>query len=246
MRAAQHRRLTPLLAGLGALALLAWVALLAGIGRQVHWSAADSAPALPAAGGAASLPPPPPLQHYAAIWQRPLFNADRKPAPTSAADPGNARLGDLELTGILITPGLKMALLHNRSTNEELRVREGASVAGRWTLQSLEPRQATFVGEGGRTVLPLKVAAHIDASGHTAATAGNGQDDTSRMMHVDHPPPPGAHGTQQMHLQQQDAAPPSAAQIRAGMEQKARIKALRQRIEDQRRRQRAPTHDREH
>lgn len=179
MNAADHKRMTPLLA-VAALALLAVLALLlGGLGRGVRWDPRDAS--------AGVLPPPAPaahretepLQRFADVWQRPLFNADRRPGPEAEGGEASVSLGDLELTGIIVTPDLRMALMRDRE-GHELRVREGEALPdGSWTLQSLAPRSAVFTGNGQRTELVLKVAAHIDAGdkGGAAATppAGSGR-----------------------------------------------------------------------
>jgi general secretion pathway protein N len=188
------------------------------------------------------LPAAPALTHYAAIWQRPLFNADRRPAPTAmAGDASDVTLGDLVLTGIIITPTLRMALLHNRQTGEDSSVTQGASVAGgRWTLQTLAPRSATFDGEGGRTVLPLQVATHTGPG-----TQGNAQaapapaPATGAMVHVGTPNAASHTRTAVPRLTLQAVGSelqPTAAQIAAGNARKAAVKArLKERLEHQRR-----------
>ena len=61
------------------------------------------------------------------LWRKPLFSPDRKPAPRMASD--GAGLGDLELTGIILTPTLRMALLRDKNgDHREVRLREGQSI----------------------------------------------------------------------------------------------------------------------
>lgn len=248
MRVAQHRRMTPFLIGACVLVALVLAALWSGVGRHVHWHAATRAASLPANRAAKPLPSAPPLQHYADIWQRPLFNRDRRPEPT-ASPGGDAALGDLELTGIIITPSLHLALLRNRKTGAELRVREGAGVGGsRWTLHSLAARTATFDGPGGRTVLPLKVAAHIDRGSHPGTTPQTATGNASDAMRVATPDPAaGKTAPHNMSLQKAGSMQaPTATQIKAGNAQKARIKALQKRVQERRRQQQSATHDGDH
>ena len=252
MKSAEHRRLTPLLIAACVLVLLALLTLIWGVGRHVHWGDPSTALArLPTAQGATTLPPTPPLQHYADIWQRPLFSTDRRPSPIAFGDDASdASLGDLELTGIIITPSLRMAMLRNRKTGAEVRVREGEGVdSGRWTLQALAARSATFVGAGGRTLLPLKVAAHIDRS-TPAANAPQAAGTSPGMRRVDTTPQtrPARVGRPGMGMQQSGSIrAPTPAQVKAGNAQKARVKALLQkRIEEQRQRQRQATQDGDH
>jgi len=161
MNAANQRQLTPLLIALvvvlGAVLLL----LLAGIGRGAQWDAPRSLAPLPPAGNPANLPQPVPLQQFALVWQKPLFSPDRKPV-ARAAD-GGSNLGDLELTGIILTPGLRMALLHDRNGDKQVRLREGEALPdGSVKLVELHPRSALFDSPAGRTELKLPAGAPID------------------------------------------------------------------------------------
>lgn len=161
MNATNQRQLTPLLGGiavlLGALLLL----LLSGMGRGVHWDRARSLAPLPPVGNRADLPQSQPLQQFALIWQKPLFTPDRKPL-AYAAD-GGSNLGDLELSGIILTPGLRLALLHDKNGDTQVRLREGESLPdGSVTLVEVRPRSALFDTSAGRTELKLPAGAPID------------------------------------------------------------------------------------
>ena len=106
------------------------------------------------------MPPPSPLARFAEVWQRPLFMADRKPVAVADADDSASNIGDLELTGIIMTPGLRMALLRDRVKDSTVRVKEGSALGeGHWTLASLTPRSAVFDNGGEHRELTLKVAA---------------------------------------------------------------------------------------
>jgi general secretion pathway protein N len=119
---------------------------------------------LPPVGNRADLPQPQPLQQFALIWQKPLFTPDRKPV-AYAAD-GGSNLGDLELTGIILTPGLRMALLHDKNGDTQVRLHEGESLPdGSVTLVELHPRSALFDSSAGRTELKLPAGAPIDEPG---------------------------------------------------------------------------------
>ncbi|QRP63706.1 general secretion pathway protein GspN [Rhodanobacter sp. FDAARGOS 1247] len=161
MNAAAQRRLTPWLM-LGAIALAALLlALLLGVGRGVHWDEPRVRAPLPPAGNPANLPQPLPLQQFALVWQKPLFAPDRK--PTASAADGGSQLGDLELTGVILTPALRMALLHDRQADREVRLREGESLPdGSVKLVEVRARSAIFDASGGRTELKLPAGAPID------------------------------------------------------------------------------------
>lgn len=166
MNAAGERMLTRwllagvLLAGLG----LLW--LLAGGDRRVHWSPPGPLPPMPAQAASVPAATVPALLRFSAIWQRPLLSPDRQPLQPRGE---GRRLGDLELTGVIISPGLKLALLRPRpgsgpagaaSAAGGLRVALGARTPdGGWQLTRLEPRQAWFSRDGRQLRLALMPAA---------------------------------------------------------------------------------------
>jgi len=159
VNAAGQRRLTPILAIVAAVLAAFVVSLLLGVGRGVRWDEPGAPQPLPAARPVA-MPAPTMLSRFAEVWQRPLFMADRKPAAVADVGGDAGNIGDLELTGIIVTPGLHMALLRDRSKDSTVRVKEGSTLAdGHWTLASLSPRSAVFESGGERRELTLKVAA---------------------------------------------------------------------------------------
>ncbi|MDO1528950.1 general secretion pathway protein GspN [Fulvimonas sp. R45] len=177
MNAAAQRRLTPWLVGAVALLGALLLALLGGIGRGVRWDAPRPPAPLPPLHRAAP-PPVTPPEHYAEVWQHPLFSSDRKPMDDAGGGDARVSLGELELTGIILTPNLHMALLRDKSVGDdkkpgaEVRVREGESLPdGRWKLVELQPRSVTFASAGGRTVLKLPAGAPIDAAPTAAPPA---------------------------------------------------------------------------
>ena len=172
MNAANQRQLTPILAAIALLLGAALLLLLSGLGRGAQWDAPRSLAALPPAGNPADLPQPLPLEKFALVWQKPLFSPDRKPV-AHAAD-GGSNLGDLELTGIILTPDLRMALLHDKNGDKQVRLHEGESLPdGSVKLVELRPRSALFDSSAGRTELKLPAGAPID-NNKTPATANAG------------------------------------------------------------------------
>lgn len=219
MNAADQRHLTPWLAGLCLVLAAAWLTLLSGVGRGVTWKPPGDAQALPMAQHATRAGVTPPLKHYAEVWQRPLFTSNRQPAPVAADKGGSSvSLDNLELTGVILAPGMRMALLTDRSDGHTVRVREGEHLAqGSWLLKTLKPRSAEFADSGQLTRLQLKVP-----TGNGAATP-----DTTPT-----PPPPNR------------GKPVATSRPRpSDTARTQRIQALKARIEQRRRQQAAHAGD---
>ncbi len=210
------------------------------------------------------LPPPAPVQparigplaQYAEAAARPLFTQDRRPRsfiatnPEGETGPVQAQTLDFILTGVLISPQVQLATLQPTGGGATQRVRVGSSPEGAsgWQLLSLEPRRATFAGNGSQLVLDLRtygVAGIAEpprmpeggAPGESSATA-------SPPVPIPVPVPVPVTGTPtamgagaagipvpSAPAQTADGAPPQTDQ--------ARIEAIRQRIEARRAQQRA-------
>ena len=162
MNAANQRQLTPVLVIIAVLFGAALLILLGGVGRGATWDPPRAMAPLPPQTDNANLPQPQPLQQFAVVWQKPLFSPDRKPI-ARAAD-GGSSLGDLELTGIILTRRLHMALLHDKNGNKQIQLKEGAALPdGSITLVEVRARSAVFDSSSGRTELKLPAGAPIDA-----------------------------------------------------------------------------------
>lgn len=163
MNAASQRRLTPILVVLALLLGAIWLALQAGVGRGVRWNAPRALALPPAVDRPAGLPTPLPLAAFAPVWQQSLFSPDRK--PEAHAVNGGSSLGDLALTGIILTPQLHMALLHDKNGDKELRLREGQALPdGSLTLVEVRPRSVILDSAQGRTELKLPAGAPIETA----------------------------------------------------------------------------------
>jgi len=159
------------LAGIAVWALCLVVLGLLGLGGRVG----------PHPGNAALMPPLPavtldtvgarlgPASEYMEVGNRPLFSRDRRPAPMTA-DTGSAQVPlEVNLTSVLITSGLKLAIVQNISDGASRRVRLGDVLEGTaWRLVQLEPRRAVFEGPEGQRDLALRV---FDGAGGQAPTA---------------------------------------------------------------------------
>lgn len=181
MNAAAQRRLTPVCAAAVAVFGIAFLSLLFGVGRGVTWNAPRTVPPLPVMHSVA-LPAPPLLGSYAQVWEHPLFSSDRKPIVTNGGGEG-VSIGDLQLTGVIMTPTLHMALLGSAHDNKgadnskpddtrDVRVREGAMLPdSSWKLIKVLPRSAIFASPSGRTELKLAAGAPIDQLTNDANSA---------------------------------------------------------------------------
>ncbi|MBK6726175.1 MAG: hypothetical protein IPG63_02765 [Xanthomonadales bacterium] len=124
---------------------------------------------------------------YAIVLDRPIFNEDRKPTPIESAagtgeNSGEATAAPLNatLTSVIITPGVKLAIVKDNNTGVSEVVRLGRPLPGEqngWTLVEVSPRGATFEGQGlGRQALELAVseasAAGVQMQPAAAAAAG--------------------------------------------------------------------------
>jgi len=173
--------LTWLLAGCAGWALLLWLAALLGLG-----SAVAPTPRIAAAGMLPQAKPASPdrigpLGQYAEAAARPVFTSDRRPHGflATAPDDGDAAGAqnqslDFILTGVLISPQVRMAFLQPGGGGQSVRVREGASPesAPGWRLVEVQPRRAIFQSSGGESSLDLRVFGD-DAQVEREVIAGN-------------------------------------------------------------------------
>lgn len=154
---------TWLLAALCGWALLVWLAALLGMGAHPGEVTAAPAARLPQP----SAPTPDrlgPLAQYAEAASRPLFTDDRRPrafVATGTEEGGagsDAAAFDYLLTGVLISPSLRMAILQPSAGGASQRVREGHAPEGAngWRLLEVRPRSALFDGPGGQMTLELR------------------------------------------------------------------------------------------
>jgi general secretion pathway protein N len=237
MNAASQRRLTPVFGAAVAVLGIVLMSLLFGVGRSVSWDPPRPVPPLPAA-RAVALPTPPPLPSYAQTWEHPLFSADRKPIVTQGGGSEGVSLGDLQLTGIILTPKLHIALLGpvngKGDDDKQVSVREGATLPdSNWKLIQVLPRSAIFTSPSGRTELKLPAGAPIDQP----AGQPNAQQGAVPM----NPPPGPGPGTPQPQngemMQQMPPPSPSPNDAQAERLQKLRAAILKQRSQQQRQQQ---------
>lgn len=188
---------TWLLATVAGWAALAWLLALAGMGGHAPQLAADEGLLRPLP---QVRPPTPerlgPLSQYAQIGQRPLFTQDRQPKPFfmqgQGEGEGQQTAFDYQLTSVLITPTLSMAILQPADGSESVRVKLGEVPESHpaWRLTALDARSAVFEGPEGRREMTLRV---FDGQGGQPPTAVGGAPGAARPQPVGVPvTPPGA------------------------------------------------------
>jgi general secretion pathway protein N len=169
------RRIATGLAATAGGLLVALLALAFGLGRGYSLASldADAAPPPVEVSLTAEMPRMPAAPTYADILVRPLFNESRQPealpdagalAAVQPASPLN-----ISLSGIIITPEARIALVTNNANQQTERVRVGQPLAGdqsAWMLTELRPRAAVFDGGSlGRQEIELSTdTAGIPAS----------------------------------------------------------------------------------
>ena len=152
--------LSAILAGACAVLLLLALAMQFGFGRGYSWLPpdADSAGVANVAIDKTPFRLPPETQ-FADTTARPLFNDDRKPTPDTpdaAAVPPPPKVPlNIALTGIILTPQLHLAMVHDKLKNKDVALKEGMPMdgdQGGWTLTRINPRSAVFRETSGEEV----------------------------------------------------------------------------------------------
>jgi len=112
-----------------------------------------------------------PLDAYTVITERPVFNESRQPAiEEGAADEDQEDLlaeedvdaPELELSGVIITPSIRMVTLRGKDLTESLVAFEGQPLRGNfgsWQVSRIGPRDITLSSESGEEV-QLKLQVH--------------------------------------------------------------------------------------
>jgi general secretion pathway protein N len=123
----------------------------------------------------------PPLDELQATRERPLFSANRRP-PSVQVEPEalppiveSASL-PFNLTGVALGPDIRVAILRNKDTNEEVRLREGEKI-NPWTVDVIAERYVVLRGDGKRVRLWL--FSNTSKSGAQAHRVGDTDDSTT-------------------------------------------------------------------
>lgn len=108
----------------------------------------------------------PPKSEYAQVTARPLFNEDRRPeqldeteqpdGEIAAAEEASSELPPVSLTGVIITPEQRIAMLQHNQNREYVTLKVGEPLEG-WTLDEVEHRRIVFSAGGRKEVVELEV-----------------------------------------------------------------------------------------
>lgn len=151
MNARSARMITLCLAGACGVMALAGILAWMGAGRGYGWLPETEAPPVTGVGridtDAVVMPAD---SEFAEVRQRPIFNEDRKPTPiveevkAEAAPPVPL---NITLTGIVLTPSVKLAMVRDNAKNEAVSLRIGMPLPGEqqgWTLTEIRSRSVVF------------------------------------------------------------------------------------------------------
>jgi len=161
------------LLALTATVLLGVLALELGLGSADE-AASSAAPRL--APAAAAAPTQRPATDRTAEWvatilARPLFSPGRRPPPEGAAPPSVAPTETTDdalprLTGVLVSPGGRIAIFADPAGGRPIVLQEGGRI-GAFAVQAIEAGQVTLAGPAGVSVLRPT----FDAGGDAASPA---------------------------------------------------------------------------
>ena len=213
--------LSAILAGVCGVLLLLALAMQFGFGRGYAWLQPDVGSVQIASVAIDKTPfKLPPETQFADTTARPLFNDDRKPTPDTPDAPDTPPPPkvplNIALTGVILTPQLHLAMVHDKLKNKDVALKEGMPMdgdQGGWILTRINPRSAVFRETSGEEV---EVELSTAVAGPTPAV--NARTGAQAVVAPAHAPGP---------------APKAAPQA-----QNEQAQALQQRIEERRRQMR--------
>ncbi len=151
MNARTARLITMGLAGTCGVMALAGVLAWMGAGRGYGWLPETEAPPVTGVGridtDAVVMPPD---SEFAEVRQRPIFNEDRKPTPivdTPPIDKPPVVPLNITLTGVVLTPEIRLAMVRDNAKNEAVSLRVGMPLPGEqqgWVLTEIHARKVVF------------------------------------------------------------------------------------------------------
>lgn len=194
MNARTSRLITTGLAGTCGVMALAGVLAWMGAGRGYGWLPETDAPPVTGVGhidtDAVVMPPD---SEFAEVRQRPIFNEDRKPTPIidkpSIETPPVVPL-NITLTGVVLTPEIKLAMVRDNAKNEAVSLRVGMPLPGEqqgWVVTEIHARKVVFKNPQDETSeVELEVAPGLTVPPSPRPTAPAAANAAAPV-----PPPPG-------------------------------------------------------
>ncbi len=109
-----------------------------------------------------------PISEYREVTERPLFDESRRPVLLVDGEGldldemlSSADAPDVRLTGVIITPDVKLAMLRPSSSNQSVVVHEGEDLEGEyygWSVSDVKPRSVVLASRDGESIqLDLQV-----------------------------------------------------------------------------------------
>jgi hypothetical protein len=133
---------------------------------------------------------PPVSQLTATILARPLFSPTRRPQQTAANGHSELPLGDMRLSGIVITPDEHLAIFV--PAGGKPLVRSEGDMISDWRVESIADQSVSLTGPSGTTTLEPKADPNlVRVQAVQAAAAAPPQ---STPASANPPPAPGANG----------------------------------------------------
>lgn len=114
-----------------------------------------------------------PPESFASFTARPLFTANRRPPPSALASRGETGapfqqgqviLGRYRLTGIVVTPKVRMAFVTDLNGNKSITITEGEKL-GEWVFTEITRDSITMQAGGRRNVVALRAPAAPSGGG---------------------------------------------------------------------------------
>lgn len=172
------------------------------------------------------------LSQYPQVVSRPLFNPGRRPQPYYIGGDASEPASALRLSGVLITPQLRMATLTGEG-GLSLRLQQGGPAVQGWQLLELSERQATVLGPSGSQILPLAVYAGSEAAAAPVPAPATGEGARPAQASNGNVPA-AAPATASASPAAAVAKPPEAAPAAANEPSAAQMQAVRARIQARR------------
>ncbi|TLG87423.1 general secretion pathway protein GspN, partial [Pseudomonas edaphica] len=132
--------------------------MLNGAGRVVRWLPPLNTPAAPANAASTAPVTSTELQTYSQTWEKPLFNAQRRPDPPlqHSGEKAPVALKGLTLTGVIASGKVRKAFFKT-DDGQQLSALEHQSLPNGWLVDQIEPLHVSLVQGGEVQILTLQL-----------------------------------------------------------------------------------------